>query len=117
MAAGEAGSYGGTDMSTTITRLRTWLLVAGLTALLIGAGALAGGAFLYGFVALAVLMNLAGYWFSDRIALAASRARPLPEAEAPGLYAEVRELSQRAGIPMPRLYLIPPAQPNHIATG
>jgi Zn-dependent protease with chaperone function len=49
------------------SRFRTWLFVAGLTALLIGAGALAGGAFLYAFVALAVLMNLAGYWFSDRI--------------------------------------------------
>jgi heat shock protein HtpX len=108
-------------MSTTTvsltTRARTWLLVAGLTALLIAAGALAGGAFLYGFVALAVLMNVAGYWFSDRIALAASRARPLPEAEAPGLYAAVRELSNRAGIPAPKLYLIPSEQPNAFATG
>jgi len=105
-----------TTVSIT-TRARTWLFVAGLTALLIGAGALAGGAFLYAFVALAVLMNLAGYWFSDRIALAASRARPLPEAEAPGLYAAVRELSSRAGIPAPRLYLIPSEQPNAFATG
>src|SRR5919202_6458392 len=108
-------------MSTTTvsitTRLRTWLFVAGLTGLLIAAGALAGGAFLYAFVALAVLMNLAGYWFSDRIALAASRARPLPEAEAPGLYAAVRELARRAGIPMPSLYLIPSEQPNAFATG
>jgi heat shock protein HtpX len=99
------------------TRLRTWLLVAGLTALLIGAGAVVGGAFLYGFVALAVLMNLAGYWFSDRIALAASRARPLAEAEAPRLHAAVAELARRAGIPMPRLYLIPTEQPNAFATG
>src|SRR5919199_4025427 len=105
-----------TTVSLT-THLRTWLFVAGLTALLISAGALAGGAFLYAFVALAVLMNLAGYWFSDRIALAASRARPLPEAEAPGLYAAVRELSSRAGIPAPRLYLIPSEQPNAFATG
>jgi heat shock protein HtpX len=105
-----------TTVSLT-TRVRTWLFVAGLTALLIGAGALAGGAFLYAFVALAVLMNLAGYWFSDRIALAASRARPLPEAEAPGLYAGVRELSHRARIPAPRLYLIPSEQPNAFATG
>jgi Zn-dependent protease with chaperone function len=75
MAAGGRASYGGTEMSTTTTRLRTWLFVAGLTGLLIAAGALVGGAFLYVFVALAVLMNLVGYWFSDRIALAASRAR------------------------------------------
>ena len=104
-------------MGTTTTRLRTWLFVAGLTGLLIAAGALVGGAFLYVFVALAVLMNLVGYWFSDRIALAASRARPLPEAEAPGLYTMVAELSQRAGIPTPRLYLIPSDQPNAFATG
>jgi heat shock protein HtpX len=108
-------------MSTTAvsrtTRLRTWLFVAGLTALLIGAGAVAGGAFLYAFVALAVLMNLVGYWFSDRIALAASRARPLGEAEAPGLHAAVADLSRRAGIPMPRLYLVPSEQPNAFATG
>ena len=117
MAAGEGASYGGTEMSTTTTRLRTWLFVAGLTGLLIAAGALVGGAFLYIFVALAVLMNLVGYWFSDRIALAASRARPLPEAEAPGLHAMVAELSQRAGIPTPRLHLIPSDQPNAFATG
>ena len=99
MASGGHGSYGGTDMSTTTTRMRTWLLVAGLTALVIGAGALSGGAFLYGFVALAVLMNVAGYWFSDRIALTASRARPLAESEAPELYAAVAELAGRAGRP------------------
>jgi heat shock protein HtpX len=99
------------------TRLRTWLFVAGLTALLIGAGALAGGPFLYAFVALAVLMNLGGYWFSDRIALAASRARPLGESEAPDLHAAVDTLAQRAGIPKPRLYLIPSEQPNAFATG
>jgi heat shock protein HtpX len=108
-------------MSTTMvsftTRLRTWLFVAGLTALLFTAGALAGGAFLYAFVGLAVLMNLGAYWFSDRIALAASRARPLAESEAPGLYAAVAELSHRAGIPPPRLYLVPSEQPNAFATG
>jgi heat shock protein HtpX len=108
-------------MSTTMvsftTRLRTWLFVAGLTALLLTAGALAGGAFLYAFVGLAVLMNLGAYWFSDRIALAASRARPLAESEAPGLYAAVAELSHRAGIPPPRLYLVPSEQPNAFATG
>ena len=117
MAVGEGGSYGGSAMGTTTTRLRTWLLVAGLTGLLIAAGAVVGGAFLYVFVALAVLMNLVGYWFSDRIALTASRARPLAEAEAPDLHAMVAELSQRAGIPAPRLYLIPSDQPNAFATG
>ena len=111
----------GAGMSTTTvsvtTRLRTWLLVAGLTALLLGAGALAGGAFLYGFVALAIVMNVVGYWFSDRIALAASRAQPLPEAAAPGLHETVGELAVRAAVPMPRLYLIRSPQPNAFATG
>jgi heat shock protein HtpX len=105
-----------TTVSIT-TRLRTWLFVAGLTALLIAAGALVGGAFLYVFVALAVVMNLVGYWFSDRIALKASRARPLGDAEAPGLHHAVAMLAERAGIPMPRLYLIPSEQPNAFATG
>jgi heat shock protein HtpX len=99
------------------TRVRTWLFVAGLTALLLAAGALAGGPFLYVFVALAVVMNVVGYWFSDRVALAASRARPLGEAEAPALHAAVAELSHRAGIPVPRLYLIPSEQPNAFAAG
>ena len=80
-------------MSRITTRVRTWLFVAGLTALLIVAGAPAGGPFLYAFVVLAVLMNLGGYWFSDRIALAASRARPLDGSEAPGLHAAVAELA------------------------
>src|SRR5439155_1069193 len=53
----------------------------------------------------------------DRIALKTSRARPVDEREAPDLYADVRDLSQRAGLPMPRLYLIPSEQPNAFATG
>ena len=56
------------------TRFRTWLLIAGLTALLIGIGALIGGVFLYVFAALAVALNVVGYWFSDRLALKASGA-------------------------------------------
>lgn len=106
-----------TSTVSITTRLRTWIFVAALTALLIGIGALIGGAFLYVFVGLAVVMNVAGYWLSDRIALRASRATPLPESAAPGLHATVADLSHRAGIPMPRLYLIPSAQPNAFAAG
>jgi heat shock protein HtpX len=102
---------------SVLTRLRTWALIAGLTGLLVGIGALVGGGFLYLFVALAVLMNLAGYFFSDKIALKASRARPLAESESPELARIVRDLAQRAGVPMPRLYLIPSEQPNAFATG
>jgi heat shock protein HtpX len=106
-----------TTAASLTTRLRTWLFVAGLTALLITAGALVGGSFLYVFVALAVLLNVVGYWFSDRIALKVSRARPLAESEAPWLLAAVEELSRQAGIPRPRLYLVPSEQPNAFATG
>jgi heat shock protein HtpX len=99
------------------TQLRTWILVAGLTALLIGIGALIGGKFLYIFVIFAVAMNVAGYWFSDRIALAASRAKPVSEQEAPQLYKILRELTERADLPMPRVYTIPSEQSNAFATG
>jgi heat shock protein HtpX len=63
-----------TSATAFTTRLRTWLLVAGLTALVIALGALIGGAFLWLFAALAVIFNLVGYFYSDRIARA-MRAR------------------------------------------
>jgi heat shock protein HtpX len=99
------------------THVRTWLLIAGLTALLIAIGGALGGAFLYLFAGLAVAMNLVGYWFSDRIALRASRARPLAPGSLPGLEAAVTDLARGAGVPTPRLYLIPSEQPNAFATG
>jgi heat shock protein HtpX len=99
------------------TQLRTWVLIAALTALLIGIGALIGGKFLYIFVILAVGMNVVGYWFSDKIALGASRAKPVSEQEAPQLYRILRDLTQRADLPMPRVYIVPSDQPNAFATG
>ena len=99
------------------TKARTWLLIAGLTGLLIAIGALLGGGFLYIFVALAVLMNVAGYWFSDRLALKASRAQPVEPGSMPELEGIVQDLAQRAQLPEPRLYLIPSEQPNAFATG
>jgi heat shock protein HtpX len=99
------------------TKIRTWLLIAGLTGLLFAIGGVIGGGFLYVFVAIAVLMNVVGYWFSDKIALKASRARPLEPGEAPELEAAVQDLAHRAGLPVPRLYLIPSEQPNAFATG
>jgi heat shock protein HtpX len=99
------------------TQIRTWLLVAALTGLLIAIGGAIGGGALYIFVALAVLMNVVGYWFSDELALGASRARPLERNEIPWLEATAGELSARAGVPVPRLYLIESEQPNAFATG
>jgi heat shock protein HtpX len=108
-------------MNVTATRfathVRTWLLIAALTGLLITIGAALGGAALYLFVVFAVGMNLVGYWFSDRIALAASRARPLAPEQAVWLQRIVEDLAHRAETPVPRLYLIPSEQPNTFATG
>jgi heat shock protein HtpX len=100
------------------TRLRTWILVAGLSALFVGLGGLVGGTGgLLAFLLIAVVFNFVMFWFSDRIALKSSRARPVDEREAPELYQDVRDLTQRAGLPMPRLYVIPSEQPNAFATG
>jgi heat shock protein HtpX len=99
------------------TKARTWLFIAGLTGLLIAIGALLGGGFLYIFVALAVLMNVFGYWFSDKLALKASRAQPVEPGTRPELEGIVQDLAQRAKVPVPRLFLIPSEQPNAFATG
>jgi heat shock protein HtpX len=99
------------------TRIRTWLLIAGLTALLLAIGAAIGGGALYVFAAFAVAMNVVGYWFSDKIALKASRAQPVEPGTVPWLEAAVQDLAARANVPTPRLYLIPSAQPNAFATG
>ena len=99
------------------TQIRTWLLIAGLTALLIAIGGAIGGGALWLFVALAVLMNVGGYWFSDKLALKASRARPLQPGEVPELERIAGFLAQRANVSVPRLYVIPSDQPNAFATG
>jgi heat shock protein HtpX len=99
------------------TKARTWILIAGLTGLLIAVGAAIGGGALYLFVGLAVVMNVAGYWFSDRLALKASRAEPVAPGSLPAVEAMVEELARRAQVPVPRLYLIPSEQPNAFATG
>jgi heat shock protein HtpX len=62
-------------------------------------------------------MNFVSYWWSDKIVLRMYGAQPLEEAQAPGLYAMVHRLASKAGIPMPRVYLIPSDQPNAFATG
>lgn len=99
-------------------KLRTTLLLAVLTALIIFIGRLFGGSqgMIIAFV-LAVVMNLGSYWFSDKIVLAMYRAQPLDEQQAPEIYRIVRELASQANIPMPRVYLIPQDTPNAFATG
>jgi heat shock protein HtpX len=97
---------------------RTGLLMAALVALLGVVGHAVGGTNgMATFLVIGVVMNFVMYWFSDRIALAAHRAQPVTAAEAPTLYRIVERLTQRAGLPMPRIYVIPSAAANAFATG
>ncbi len=107
-----------TRSSNFAAAIRTTLLLGGLTGLLVVIGALIGGpdtALM--FLIIAAVLNLGTYWFSDRIALKMSRAQPMTEEEAPQIYEMVRDLTTRAKMPMPALYVIPQAQPNAFATG
>jgi heat shock protein HtpX len=107
-----------TKQSTFGATLRTTILLASLSGLLVVIGALIGGPKTAGmFLIFALLMNLGSYFFSDKLALSMSRAKPISESEAPKLYQMVRELTTRADLPMPRLYMIPQDQPNAFATG
>jgi heat shock protein HtpX len=100
------------------SRSRTWILLAGLSALFVAVGGLVGGTGgIVVFLAIAIVFNFAMFWFSDRIALKMSRARPLEAGQMPDLVADVEDLSARARIPVPRLYVIPSQQPNAFATG
>jgi heat shock protein HtpX len=107
-----------TRSSNFAAALRTTVLLASLTGLLVLIGFLIGGpdtALL--FLIMAAVFNFGAYWFSDRIALAMSRAKPVTREEAPRLFEMVEELTTRAELPMPRLYIIPQDQPNAFATG
>ncbi|GAA3143410.1 zinc metalloprotease HtpX [Planomonospora alba] len=98
--------------------LRTAILLGALSAVIIAFGAwLGGGTGVQIAVVIALLGNGFAYFFSDRIALSAMRARPVGEVEQPALYRIVRELSTEARQPMPRLYVSPTMQPNAFATG
>jgi len=98
--------------------MRTTILLAALTALLIVIGYSFGGerGMLLAF-GIAVVMNFTSYWYSDRIVLRIYRGRELKEAEAAELFAMIRRLAQRAGLPMPKVYRIPSEAPNAFATG
>jgi heat shock protein HtpX len=98
--------------------LKTGFLLAVLTCLVVLVGQALGGqqGMLMAFV-LALAMNFFSYWFSDKMVLAMYRAQPVDEAAAPELYGMVRTLATRAGIPMPKVYVIPTDTPNAFATG
>lgn len=98
--------------------LKAWLLMGVLTVLLVLIGNAIGGrsgAMLFFIIALA--MNFFSFFFSDSIAIKMTGSYPVSENEAPELYAIVRRLSGRAGMPMPRVFITPSDQPNAFATG
>ena len=101
-----------------LNRFKTWILIAALGGLFVLIGAWIGGS--NGAIialAFALAFNFAMYWFSDRIAIATTRSKPVTEQEAPDLYRIVRELAETNKMPMPRIHISEMAQPNAFATG
>jgi len=98
--------------------LKTGIFLGLLTGLLVLMGGYFGGS--HGavtFFIIAMAMNFFSYWFSDKIVLAMYRAQPVSESDAPQLYSIIRELTERAGLPMPKVYILPQSTPNAFATG
>ena len=100
------------------SQIKTVLLLGLLSGIIIAMGGLLGGrtgvVFAFG---LALLMNVGSYWYSDKIVLSMYRARELAPEEAPALHSMVEELARNAGIPKPRICVVPEAAPNAFATG
>ena len=80
-------------------------------------GALGGRSGMMMAILFATIMNVGMYWFSDKLVLSMYHAQPVTEAEAPELHAIIRSLVQKAGMPMPKVYIIPEETPNAFATG
>lgn len=105
-------------MMRFVNNFKIMILLTTLTLLLMFIGRLIGGlqgmftAFVF-----AIIMNFATYWFSDKIVLMMYGAKPVNETEAPELFRIVRSLTEEAGLPMPRVYIIPTMTPNAFATG
>jgi heat shock protein HtpX len=101
-----------------MNQVKTVVLLTFLAALLVVIGGAIGGkngATIA--LVIALVMNFGSYWFSDKIVLRMYNAQEVTEAELPDLYRLVRQLTQQAGLPMPRLYIIPDESPNAFATG
>lgn len=101
-----------------MNRMKTMMLLAALTALVLFIGrAIGGQQGLVFAIVIAGLMNFVSYWFSDKIVLSMYRAQPVTPEEAPELYHLVHDLAMRAELPMPKLYILPEDTPNAFATG
>jgi heat shock protein HtpX len=101
-----------------MNQMKTFILMALLTILLVWIGSLVGGrnGAIFALI-FAGVMNFGVYWFSDRIVLKMYRAQAVTEAQEPKLHRIVRELALRSGMPMPKVYIIPQDAPNAFATG
>src|SRR3954471_11120408 len=97
--------------------LKTVALLAFMGAIFMVIGSFFGSQGLFIGLMLGLVFVGGSYWFSDKVAVKAARAKPVTEQEAPQLYAIVRDLTQRADMPMPAIYIAPAPQPNAFATG
>lgn len=98
-------------------QIKTVILLAVLTALLLWVGSLFGtGGFIFALI-FVLIMNFGSYWFSDKIVLWMYKAKETNEKDNPRLYKIVREVSKLANVPMPKVYIIPTNSPNAFATG
>ena len=97
--------------------LKTVALLAFMGGLFLVIGSFFGSQGLFIGLMLGLVFVGGSYWFSDKLAVRAAGAKPVSEQEAPQLYAIVRDLTTRANLPMPAIYLSPAAQPNAFATG
>jgi heat shock protein HtpX len=101
---------------------RTWFLMALFLAIVVAIGYFVSwywesAIFLYAAIFIALAMNISSYWYSDKISLSLAKAVPSDKAQYPELFNVVENLSITAGLPMPRLYIIPDPAPNAFATG
>ncbi len=101
-----------------LNRVKTWVLIAALGGLFVLIGGMLGGrGGMVVALAIALVFNFSMYWFSDKIAIATTRSKPVTEQEYPDLYRIVRELAETNRMPMPRIHVSEMDQPNAFATG
>ena len=101
-----------------LNRAKTWILIAALGGLFVVIGGVIGGrGGMVTALLIALVFNFSMYWFSDKIAIATTRSKPVTEREAPELYRIVRELTQTNNMPLPRIFVSEMLQPNAFATG